>query len=118
MDKWTRFGKAIGSHMPFIAPLCVLAGVMIPQVFGVTEHVVPVLFAIMTFQGSLNNNFRSVAEQFRHPKNMLFVLGLSIVVMPVVAHAIASLIFGGDPNLVTGATLEYCVPVGVVSFMW
>lgn len=104
--------------MPLIAPVCVLAGVLFPQVFGVTEHAVPILFAIMTFQGSLNNNFRSVANQFRHPKDMLFVLGMSIVVMPVVAHALASLIFGNDPNLVTGATLEYCVPVGVVSFMW
>lgn len=104
--------------MPLIAPVCVLAGVLFPQVFGATEHAVPILFAIMTFQGSLNNNFRSVANQFRHPKDMLFVLGMSIVVMPVVAHALASLIFGNDPNLVTGATLEYCVPVGVVSFMW
>ena len=118
MDSWTRFGKAIGSHMPIIAPICVAAGVLLPQVFGVTEHIVPVLFAIMTFQGSLNNTFESVVAQFRHPKNMLFVLALTIVVMPVVAWALASLLFGGDPNLVTGATLEYCVPVGVVSFMW
>ena len=118
MDRWTRFGKAIGSHMPIIAPICVAAGVMFPQVFGVTEHIVPVLFAIMTFQGSLNNTFASVLEQFRHPKNMLCILGLSIVVMPVCAWALSSLLFGGKANLVTGATLEYCVPVAVVSFMW
>lgn len=118
MERWSRFGSAIGTHMSLIAPVCVLVGVMFPEVFGVTERAVPVMFAIMTFQGSLNNNLRSVAEVFRHPTPMLAMLFVTMVLMPVGAHALGSVLFAGSANIVTGITLEYCVPVAVVSFMW
>lgn len=117
LQQWKRFGDAIGSHMMFIAPACVLAGVLFPQVFSVTRPAVPVMFAIMTFQGSLNNNLRSVVEVFRHPRHMLAILAVSLVVMPVASRLLSGLLFS-DPNVVIGATLEYCVPVAVVSFMW
>ena len=118
MKNWTRFGDAVGSHMALIAPLCVAAGVFFPQVFGVTERVVPILFAIMTFQGSLNNNLTSVLRVFRHPADMLSILAVTTVVMPTIARAFAGLVFADNPNLIIGATLEYCVPVAVVCFMW
>jgi bile acid:Na+ symporter, BASS family len=118
LEKWKKLGSWLGSHMSLIAPVCVAAGVLLPEVFSVTEQAVPLLFAVMTFQGSLNNNFKSVAAQFRHPVDVLFILAVSLVLMPVGAHALASVLFAGSDNLITGATLEYCVPVGVVSFMW
>ena len=118
MEKWTGLGRAIGSHMMFIAPACVIAGVLFPQVFGFTRPAVPVMFAIMTFQGSLNNNLRSVLDVFRHPGHMLAILAVTLVVMPVASRLLSGLLFADDPNLVIGATLEYCVPVAVVSFMW
>ena len=117
MEAWKRLGDAIGSHMMFIAPICVLAGVFLPEVFSVTRPAVPLMFAIMTFQGSLNNNLRSVAEVFRHPRHMLAILAVSLVVMPVASRLLSGLLFS-DPNIVIGATLEYCVPVAVVCFMW
>ena len=118
VQQWKRLGDVIGSHMMLIAPACVLAGVFFPEVFSVTRPAVPVMFAIMTFQGSLNNNLRSVVEEFRRPKHMLAILAVSLVVMPVASRVLSGLLFADDPNLVTGATLEYCVPVAVVSFMW
>lgn len=118
LDRWKALGRAIGSRMSFIAPLCVAAGVMLPQVFVPMQKFVTPLFAFMTFQGSLNNDFRSVGRQFSHPKDILVILGVTMLAMPVGAYLLANLLFGGDANLVTGATLEYCVPVGVVSFMW
>lgn len=118
METWTRLGKAIAGHMPFIVPVCVAAGVLFPQVFGPIEHIVPLLFAFMTFQGSLNNTFREVARVFRHPAQLICVLLITLVAMPAVAFALATLLFGGNINLVAGIVLEYCVPVGVVSFMW
>ena len=118
MDKWTAIGKAIGSHMMFIAPVCVLAGVFFPEVFSVTRPAVPFMFALMTFQGSLNNNLRSVAEVFRHPKYMFAILAVTLVVMPVASRLLSGVLFANNPNLVIGATLEYCMPVAVVCFMW
>lgn len=118
MDAWKRLGAVIGSHMMVIAPACVIAGVLFPDVFGVLRPVVPVLFAFMTFQGSLNNNVRHVIEVFRHPKYLFVILAMSLFVMPVASRLIAGVLFANDPNLVIGATLEYCVPVAVVCFLW
>ncbi len=118
MDKWKALGRFVGSHMPIIAPLCVAAGVLLPQVFVPMQKFVSPLFAFMTFQGSLNNDFKSVARQFTHPVDIIVILAVTMFAMPIGAYALANLLFAGDPNLVTGATLEYCVPVGVVSFMW
>lgn len=118
MEAWTRFGRAVGSHMPVIVPCCVVAGVLFPQVFGPIGVAVPTLFAIMTFQGSLNNTFQQVADVFRHPGPLLAILGVTLVFMPALACALAQLLFASDQNLVTGIVLEYSVPIGVVSFMW
>ena len=38
--------------------------------------------------------------------------------MPVLAFALASLLFAGNVNIITGILLEYSVPIGIVSFMW
>lgn len=118
MGAWRRLGKVIGARMPFIVPLCVTAGVLFPGVFGPIETVVPFLFAFMTFQGSLNNTFRQLAETVRHPLPLLVILGVTLVFMPVVAFGMASILFAGDTQIITGVLLEYSVPIGIVSFMW
>lgn len=118
MDHWTRFGNAIGNRMAFISPCCVAAGVLFPQVFSPIEAIVPILFAIMTFQGSLGNTMRQLASVFRKPRGILVILGIAIVGMPCLARLLGGLFFGNDMQLVTGIVLEYSVPVAVVSVMW
>ena len=118
LDSWKSFGKFIGSHLAFIAPACVALGVLFPEQVGVLKPLVTVLFAFMTFQGALGNNFANLIHAFRHPASMLVTLLISAVAMPVVAYALGSLFFGDDPNLVCGIVLEYSVPVAVVSAMW
>lgn len=118
MEAWQRMGKAIGAHMPLIVLFCVAAGVLFPRVFGTFEPIVPALFAFMTFQGSLNNTFRQLAETVRHPLPLIVILAITLVAMPVLAFALASLLFAGNVNIITGILLEYSVPIGIVSFMW
>lgn len=104
--------------MMIIAPLCVVFGVLFPDFFGQFRAYSTPMFALMTFQGSLNNTFESVLKTFRHPFNMFVILICSAVVMPFMAHGVSSLLFSSNTDLVVGATLEYTVPVAVVSFMW
>ena len=118
MDSWKSFGKFIGSRLAFIAPVCVALGVLFPEQVGALKPLVTALFAFMTFQGALGNNFGNLVHAFRHPASMLVTLLISAVAMPVVAYALGSLFFGDDPNLVCGIVLEYSVPVAVVSAMW
>ena len=118
METWTRMGKALASHMHLIVPGCVAAGVLFPQIFGPITVAVPTLFAIMTFQGALNNTLQQLGQQFRHPRRLLVILGVTLVFMPCLACALAFILFNGNANLITGVVLEYSVPIGVVSFMW
>lgn len=118
MERWKQMGAAIGSHMAFIIPICVAAGVLFPSVFGPIKAIVPFIFAIMTFQGALSNTFRQLAEVFRHPLHLLVILAVAEVLMPLLAFLLGSLLFGDNPNLVTGVVLEYSVPIAVISFMW
>ena len=111
-------GRFIGGHMALIAPICVVVGVTFARWVSPVEAVVPALFAVMTFQGALNNRFREVAEVFRRPLLLLLVPAVSLVLMPSVACLLARLLFADDPQVVCGIVLEYCVPVGVVSYMW
>lgn len=118
MEQWKKLGTFIGSHMMIIAPLCVVFGVLFPDIFGQIRPYSTPMFAVMTFQGSLNNTFESVAQAFKRPLNLIVILFCSAVVMPVAAHTISALLFSSNMALVTGATIEYTVPVAVVSFMW
>ena len=104
--------------MALIAPICVVVGVTFARWVSPVEAVVPALFAVMTFQGALNNRFREVAEVFRRPLLLLLVPAVSLVLMPSVACLLARLLFADDPQVACGIVLEYCVPVGVVSYMW
>ena len=119
MRQWQALGGWIGAHLALLAPVCVATGVLLPQVFGpVNTYAVPFLFACMTFQGSLSNTFQQVADVFRHPWPMLVVILSSQVVLPLLSYALGLLFFPGSPEVVTGILLEYCVPVGVITFMW
>lgn len=117
MDAWKRLGGFIGSHMAFVSPACVVLGVLFPQIGAMRPLVIP-LFAFMTFQSSLSNTFGNLARTVRHPAPMLVSLALASVVMPCAACALATALFGTNPNLVCGVVLEYSVPIAVVCAMW
>ena len=119
MKTWQALGGWIGAHLAVLAPVCVAIGVLAPGIFGpVNTYAVPFLFACMTFQGSLSNTFRQVLDVFRHPLLMLLVIVSAQVVLPLVAYGLGLLFLAGSPEIVTGILLEYCVPVGVITFMW
>ncbi len=118
VQTWFRFGDFVGRHYAAVSPVLVILAVVFPDVFSQLRPLVVPMFAIITFQGSLGNDFKTLADAFAHPKDMFIILALSAIAMPVAAFLIGSLVFGGNPNLVTGIVLEYCVPVAVVSTMW
>ena len=112
-------GAWIGAHLSVLAPACVVVGVLLPGVFGpVNRYAVPFLFACMTFQGSLSNTFAQLLAVFRRPGLMLLIILSAQVALPAAAYGLALLLFPGDPQIVLGILLEYCVPVGVITFMW
>lgn len=118
MQAWKRFGNMIGRHMAVISPFLVLAAVLFPGPLSTLRPYVPVLFAFITFQGSLGNDFASLAAAFRKPSALFATLFTASVTMPLLALIVSRIVFGSNPNLVTGIVLEFSVPVAVVSTMW
>ena len=118
MDAWKSLGTFIGTHMAFISPTCVVLGVLFPEQLAVMRPLVVPCFAFMTFQSSLSNTFGNLARAVRHPGPMLVSFAVASVAMPALACALATLLFGANPNLVCGIVLEYSVPVAVVAAMW
>lgn len=112
-----KAGTCVGSHMPVIVPACVALGIAFPGVFGAYKPIVPVLFAVVTFQGSLNTSLRQVVDTFKHPHELFVIMLSSIVIMPLFARLLAGVVFS-DPEVITGVVVEYSIPVAVVSFMW
>lgn len=119
MDTWKRLGGFIGAHMPVIVVACVAAGVLFPQELAPPlKPLVPSLFAFMTFQGSLSNTLSQLGEVLRRPAPLIAILCVTLVFMPAIAFLLASALFPHSANLVTGILVAYCVPIGIVSFMW
>lgn len=118
MGAWKRLGGFIGSHMAFVSPTCVVLGVLFPSELSLLKPAVTALFAFMTFQGALSNTFGNLCRALRHPAPLLVTLAVATVAMPCAACALATALFGSDPNLVCGIVLEYSVPVAVVASMW
>lgn len=117
MDVVRRLGAFVGSHMPIFMPLCVVTGILFANQLAPVKAIVPTLFAVITFQGSLNTSISQVIDTFRHPFKLLVILVCTTAIMPFLAHAFGSLCFT-DQEIVTGIVVEYSIPIAVVSFMW
>ena len=117
MAAWRRLGEVIAHNMVFLVPLCLVFGVCAPDAFAVLKPLVTPMFAFVTFQGSLGNNFFNLARTFRRPAPMLVAIAISQVLMPLMGWVLGGLLFS-DPNIVAGIVLEYSVPIAVTSTMW
>lgn len=103
--------------MVFLVPVCLVLGIFFPQTFQPLKPAVSPLFAFITFQNSLSVSLPQVARVFRHPARMLLALGVATLAAPTAACLMATTLFGPGDTVV-GITLEYCVPVAVISTMW
>ena len=105
-------------RMMLVTPLCLVIGVLFPDIAGKGVPYVPYLFAVMTFIGGLKSDFHDIKGVLRHPLPLfLSMLSLRILV-PVLALAAGHLIFSDNINLITGMVLEFIVPGAVVAIMW
>ena len=118
MQTWKRLGTWISAHMVLIVPLGIAVGVLVPQTLLPLKPLIPTLFAVVTFQNALGNDFDSLARTFRQPRALLMTLCLVHVVAPVVVRLVAGLLFGDTPDTLVGIVLEASVPVGATTVMW
>jgi len=113
-----KLNAVLEKLMPVITPFSLIMGVAFSSFFIKLQPLVPWLFALLTFSGSLGSGFKDIKNAAKNP--LPFILSLSIlhVLMPVIALGTGKVLFSGNPDIVTGMVLEFSVPAAVVSLIW
>lgn len=104
--------------MPLLTPISVVLGVIFSYYLESFIYLVPWIFAFITFSGSLNSNFTSLAQVAANPFPIVVVLLLLHIIMPIWAWMVGFLVFPGDAYTVTGLVLGVVIPTGVTSLLW
>lgn len=113
-----QFNQFVEKWMALVTPVCLLAGVLFPDVAKLGLPLVPLVFAFMTFIGGLKSSFQDVAGVFKRPLPLLLSLLVIHVVLPAAACGLGHVLFPDNMNLITGMVLEFAVPTAVVGLMW
>lgn len=104
--------------MPIITPVSVLIGVFLADGLKSSAYLVPWIFAVMTFIGSLGSNFKSLKDVVLHPMRLFTVLIILHVLMPLWALLLGHITFSGDAHTITGMVLAALIPTGITSVIW
>lgn len=104
--------------MPFITPISVVLGVLLSAYIKDYAFLIPWIFAIMTFSGSLGSNFFSFKNALTQPLPILLVLTILHIIMPLWAWGVGHIVFPGDIFTITGLILGMAIPTGITSLIW
>ncbi|MCM2981298.1 bile acid:sodium symporter [Niallia circulans] len=115
LEKMNAF---LGKWMPLLTPISVLIGVLLSDILHHVSFLVPWIFAMMTFIGSLTSNLKSVKYTITHPLSLLLTLAILHILTPLWAFGIGHLFFQNDPYTITGLTLAVVIPTGITSVIW
>lgn len=113
-----KFNKFLDKWLPLLTPVSVVIGVLLSAFFIPFTYLVPWIFAVMTFSGSLNSNFHDLKKALFHPKAIIICLVILHVVMPLLALGVGHLFFAGDPFTITGLVISFVIPTGIISLIW
>jgi bile acid:Na+ symporter, BASS family len=113
-----KINSLLDKMMPFITPAAVVAGVCFAEYLEHYTFLVPWIFAVMTFAGSLSSNFSSLKKTVVNPSPLLLALFILHLLMPLWAFSIGFLLFPEDGLTVTGLILGMVIPTGITSFVW
>ena len=113
-----KINRALERAMPLLAPLGVALGVALPGVFLGLRPFIPWLFGTMTLAGSLKLRARELGKAVSAPLPIIVFFISAHVVMPLLVLFLSRLVFGGDPDTISGYVLLFSVPTAVSGFIW
>ncbi|QHT45824.1 bile acid:sodium symporter family protein [Bacillus sp. SB49] len=112
------FNRVLQRLMPYITPSAVVIGVLLAKWFDNFVFLVPWIFAVMTFAGSLGSNFTDLKKVLRHPVALVACIVLLHIIMPLIALGVGSLLFGKEDYTTIGLVLSFVIPTGITSLIW
>jgi tagaturonate reductase len=113
-----KLNSTIERFMPLLTPLGIAMGVIFSSFFINLRPFIPWLFGAMTLSGALKLKSRDLIQAVRKPLPIIFFFMTAHFVMPIITMLVSTLIFGNDPDTVSGYVLIYSVPTAVSSFIW
>ena len=93
-------------------------GFLIPFFFIRLRPGIPWLFGAMTFAGAIKLKARDLAIAVKNPLPIIVFFISAHLIMPVAVLFLSNLIFGRNPDTVSGFVLVYTVPTAVSGFIW
>ncbi|MGP4067354.1 bile acid:sodium symporter family protein [Halobacillus sp. B29] len=112
------FNQFLQKIMPYLTPSAVVIGVVFSDWFDSLVFLVPWIFAVMTFAGSLGSNFTDLKKVLRHPVSMIACIMVLHIVMPLIALGVGTLIFGSGAHTTIGLVLSFVIPTGITTLIW
>jgi bile acid:Na+ symporter, BASS family len=113
-----KLNSQLEKIMPLITPISVVAGVLLSGQIKEFSFLIPWIFAVMTFSGSLGSNFHSLKSVITHPFPIFIALSILHIIMPLWAWGIGHITFSGDIYTITGLILGMAIPTGITSLIW
>jgi bile acid:Na+ symporter, BASS family len=113
-----KLNSQLEKIMPLITPISVVAGVLLSEQIEEFSFLIPWIFAVMTFSGSLSSNFHSLKNVITHPLPIFIALAILHIIMPLWAWGIGHITFSGDIYTITGLILGMAIPTGITSLIW
>ena len=110
--------KTLERMMGVFIPTCLVIGVLLAGYLDNGSFLIPWIFALMTFAGSLNSNFASMKRAVLNPFPLVVAIFVLHIFMPLWAWGIGHLAFSGDIFTITGLVLAMAIPTGISSFVW
>jgi len=113
-----KMNRVLDRSIPFLTPIGVALGILLPYIFINLRPHVPWLFGSMTLAGALKLRARDIGKAVSTPIPLLVFFFTARIVMPLMILFISRLIFKKEPDIVSGYVLLYSVPIAVTSFVW
>jgi len=112
-----KLNNVMDSFIPILTPLSVALGLFLPNVFLPLRPHVILLFAVMTFSGSLKLTAVELGIAVKSPVPILLFFFSSHILMPTAA-LFSSSVFFNSPDVVAGFILLFTGPTAVSGFIW
>jgi len=110
--------KMFDKLFPFLTPVFLFCGLFLGSTVGQFVSIVPWLFALATFIGSLKIDFKTFAQTIKKPKGILIAMLMLRIVMPVVALIFGWIFFPNDVYTQIGLLLFGMLPIAISSVLW
>ena len=118
LEAANKVNRTFEKYMAVFPVLGVLLGIFLPRAFIDLRFFVPLLFGVITFSGALRLKIKQLGQAVSSPRPFILFFITAHVILPLAVLFLSKLIFGKDPDTVTGYVLLYSSPTAVTSFVW